>query len=154
MIRFASEQVIDRSADEVWRYAADIERHPEWMDVTDARVTDGDGTALGSRGIEWLKRGSRSVAVDVEVTASEPGRRIAWTVGGQGPLRGDVALELETVGPNRTRAVWSGSLGLSGLMRLVEPLMAAELRSGEARELRRLKQNLEAETSQPVATAS
>ena len=154
MIRFESEQVIERSADDVWRYAADIGRHPEWMGVTDARVTYGGGTELGSRGVEWLKRGSRSMAVDVEVTASDPGRRIAWAFGGEGPLHGDVALDLETVGPNRTRAVWSGSLGLSGLLRLVEPLMAAELRSGEAAELRRLKENLEAAAAQPAAAAS
>lgn len=154
MIRFASEQVIERSTDEVWRYAADIGRHPEWMGVTDARVTHGEGTELGSRGIEWLKRGPRSLAVDVEVTASDPGRRIAWTFGGRGPLHGSVALDLEEIASNRTRAVWSGSLGLSGLLRLIEPLMAAELRSGEAGELQRLKENLEAAPSQPAGAGS
>ena len=155
MIRFASEQVIERPAVEVWRYAADIRRHPEWMGVTDARLTLGDGTEPGSRGIERLRLGPRSVAVELEVSASDPGRRIAWTFGGGGPLHGAVALDLEAVGPNRTRAVWSGSLHLSGLLRLVEPLMAAEVRSGEAGELRRLKENLEATTtSQPVAAAS
>lgn len=38
MISFGTEQTIDRPADEVWAYAADILRHPEWMGVTDAAI--------------------------------------------------------------------------------------------------------------------
>jgi uncharacterized membrane protein len=144
MISFATEQTIERSAGDVWAYAADIVRHPEWMDVTAARVVDGGGTEVGARALERLKLGPRSVEVPFEVTGSVPARRIAWRSAAGSPLAFDVAIELEALAPRLTRAVMSGTIGLTGLLRLVEPLMASEVRAGEAAELARLKANLEA----------
>ncbi|HEV8401513.1 MAG TPA: SRPBCC family protein [Candidatus Limnocylindrales bacterium] len=43
MIRFETEQTIERPADDVWAYAADIRRHPEWMGVTDATIVQRRG---------------------------------------------------------------------------------------------------------------
>ena len=151
MIRFETEQTIARPAAEVWAYAADILRHPEWMGVTDARVVHGTGTEVGARALERIKVGPRSVDVEFEVSGSIPARRIAWRVIGRSPLAGDVTLDLEPRGPEQTRAVWSGSIGLKGLWRLAEPLMAGEIKSGEAEELRRLKMNLE---TRPAAVAA
>ena len=59
------------------------------------------------------------------------------------PVAGAVTLDLESLGLEETRAVWSGSIGLTGVWRVVEPLMAKEIREGEATELRRLKERLE-----------
>ena len=36
MINARAELTIERPADEVWAYAADIGRHPQWMTVTTA----------------------------------------------------------------------------------------------------------------------
>ena len=143
MIRFDTEQTIERSAEDVWAYAADILRHPEWMGVTDARLVRGTGAAVGDAGIEHVRLGPREAEVEVLVTASVPARQIAWSVAGRSPIAGDVRLDLEAIGPERTRVVWSGGLGLTGIWRVLEPLMAAEVRSGEAAELARLKVNLE-----------
>jgi uncharacterized protein YndB with AHSA1/START domain len=143
VIPFRSEQTIDRSAMEVWEYAADIDRHPTWMSVIDARVVHGRSTDVGTRALESVKIGPRRQAVEFEVAEADPGRRLAYRVL-SGPMRGDVAMDLEAIGPDRTRVVWAGSLGLSGLMRLVEPLFAGEIRAGEAAELARLKERLEA----------
>lgn len=152
MISFKTEQTIDRPAREVWSYAADITRHPEWMGVLDARLISGQPTEIGARGIERLKLGPRKVDVDLEVSESIPAQRIAWRMAGGSPFRGDVTLDLESLGPDRTRAVWSGSIGLTGWWRLIEPLMAAEVKTGEAAELRRLKERLEATPTLAPAT--
>jgi uncharacterized membrane protein len=149
MIRFETEQTIGRSADEVWAYAADILRHPEWMGVTDARIVRGRGSEVGSSAIEHVKMGPRTVEVEVSVTEAIPARRLRWTVAGRSPLRGDVTLELEPLGADQTRAVWSGSMGMRGLWRLLEPVMAGEVAQGEAAELRRLKANLEKAPTTP-----
>lgn len=151
MIRFETEQTIARSAGDVWAYAADIVRHPEWMSVTDARLIHGTGSEVGTRAVERIAMGPRTADVDVEVTASVSARRIAWRVAGGGPVAGDVALDLEPLGPDRTRAVYSGSIGLTGLWRLLEPFMAGEIRSGEAAELVRLKENLESSPAPAIA---
>lgn len=144
MIRFETEQTIQRPSEAVWEYAADVVRHPEWMGVSDARMVSGRGTEVGARAVERMKLGPRSVDVNLEVREALPARRIAWRIAGGGPLAGDVTLDLEPLGPDRTRAVWSGSIRLTGPWRLLEPLMAAEVKAGEATELRRLKEKLEA----------
>jgi hypothetical protein len=148
MIRFQAEQTIERAAQDVWSYAADVTRHPDWMGVTEARFVSGRPTDVGTRAIERVKLGPRNVDVQLEVSGSIPARRIAWRMAGGSPITGEVTLDLESLGPDRTRAVWSGSIGLSGWWRLIEPLIAAEVKAGEAGELRRLKETLE---SVPVA---
>jgi uncharacterized membrane protein len=153
MIKFEAEQTIARSAGDVWAYAADILRHPEWMDVTASRVVKGGGTEVGARALERLKLGPRSVDVPFEVSGSVPARRIAWRSADGSPLAFDVSLELEALAPELTRAVMSGRIGLTGLLRFIEPLMASEIRAGEAAELARLKANLEAAPMAGQATA-
>jgi hypothetical protein len=143
MIKFETEEAIARSVEDVWAYASDIGRHPDWMNVAEARLLSGGGTEVGSRGVERLKLGPRSIDVDIEVSDSIPARRIAWRLGGRGPMVGEVALDLESLDPHRTRAIWSGSIGLTGLWRLIEPLMAGEVMANVANELRRLKERLE-----------
>jgi uncharacterized protein YndB with AHSA1/START domain len=68
MIRFETEQTISRSAEDVWTYAADILRHPEWMAVTDARIVRGTGTEVGAGATERIRLGPRSVDVELETT--------------------------------------------------------------------------------------
>lgn len=151
MIKFETEQTIGRSADDVWAYAADILRHPEWMGVTDARIVQGTGIEVGSRAIERVKMGPRTVEVEFSVAESTPAKRLRWTVAGRSPMQGDVTLDLEPLAADQTRAVWSGSMGMRGLWRLLEPLMAGEVKEGEAAELRRLKANLEKAPAMAVA---
>lgn len=153
MIRFRTEQTIERPAHEVWSYAADITRHPEWMGVLDARLISGDPTEIGARGVERMKLGPRTFDVALEVSGSIPAQRIAWRIAGDSPFTGEVTLDLESLGADRTRAVWSGSLRLRGWWRLIDPVVAAEVRSGEAAELRRLKETLEATPSSAPAMA-
>ena len=54
MIKSQTEQTIERAATDIWAYAADIVRHPEWMSVTDAAILRGVGSEVGSRGRERL----------------------------------------------------------------------------------------------------
>lgn len=143
MIKFHTEQTIARSALDIWTYAADITRHPEWMGVLDARLVSGQPTEIGARGREHVKLGPRTFDVELEVSASIPAQRIGWRMAGGSPFAGEVTLDLEPLGPDLTRAVWSGSIGLTGWWRLIEPLIAAEAKAGEAAELRRLKETLE-----------
>ena len=144
MIRFQTEQTIARPAQEVWSYAADLPRHPDWMAVTDARVLQGDGTQVGARGRERLRIGPFQWDVEFEVAEAEPGRRIVWRSVAGAPLHGDVALDLVPVGPDSTQATYGAEMRVTGLWRLLTPLIAMEGRAGQARELRHLKENVEA----------
>ncbi len=153
MITYRFEETIERSADEVWAYAADITRHPEWMGVVDPEVIRGRPTDVGAMGRETIRLGPWRYVAEFVVSASDPGREIAWRVAGGVPFSGEYRLELEPIGSTRTRAAWSGTIRLKGLWRLLEPLVAREVRAGEAAELQRLKGVLEATTGAVAATA-
>lgn len=143
MTRFVTVQTIARSAQDVWTYAADIVRHPEWMTVTDARVVRGLGTQTGARGRERMRFGPFAWDVEFEVVEAEPGRRIVWRAVDGAPFDVDVALDLEPIGPSETRATYAADIRLRGLWRLLGPIVAMEAKAGPARELQRLKDQVE-----------
>ncbi len=152
MIKFETEQTIARSAEDVWTYAADILRHPEWMSVADARVVRGQGGEVGARGRERLAFGPFRWDVEFEVSEAVPGRRIVWRSVAGAPFQAESALDLEPVGPTSTRATYGAAIQLHGLWRLLMPLVAMEGKTGAARELQRLKENVE--TAAVMATAT
>jgi uncharacterized protein YndB with AHSA1/START domain len=150
MIRFESEQTIDRSAGDVWAYAADVQRHPTWMAIEDAAILKGASGEVGTTFRETIKMGGRRYGAELVVSEAVPGKVVAWQVTGGMPIAGEARLELEEMAPGRTKARWSGAFRLMGLWRLAEPLMAGEIRSSEAAELVRLKGILEAPASTPA----
>jgi uncharacterized membrane protein len=144
MSKGVSQQTIARSAQDVWAYAADIVRHAEWMTVTDARTVSGDGTRTGARGRERMRFGPFGWDVEFEVIDATPGRRIAWRSVGGAPFDLHVTLDLEPLGPSSTKATYAAEVRLRGLWRLLSPMVALEASAGPARELQRLKAQLEA----------
>jgi uncharacterized membrane protein len=144
MSKGVAEQTIARSAQDVWTYATDVVRHTEWMTVTDARIVSGDGTQVGARGREQMKFGPFGWDVEFEVIDAEPGRRIAWRSVGGAPFDLDVVLDLEAVGPASTKATYGADIRLHGRWRLLWPMLAMEAKAGPARELQRLKSQVEA----------
>ena len=138
-----AEQVIERSAQDVWAYAADILRHAEWMTVTDARIVQGDGTQVGARGRERVRFGPFGWDGEFEVSEAEPGRRIVWRSVQGVPFDLTVTLDLEPTGPASTKARYGADIRLHGLWRLLSPMVAMEAKAGPARELSRLKAQVE-----------
>lgn len=141
MITFHAQQTIARPPDEVFAFAADFTQHPRWMAVTESEPLTSGVIEPGARARQVMKLGPARLGYEIEVSDATPGRRIAWRVG-RGSLWAAVALDLEPEGDS-TRVTYSGSMGLTGAWRLIEPIIAAEARRGEARELLRLKEILE-----------
>lgn len=137
-MRAQATRVIAREPGEVWRVAADIPRHTEWMTVSTARILSGDGTTVGSRGVERLIVGPFGWNVEFEVTEARPGEALAWRSIRGAPFDLAVRLDLTPDGPERSRAAYTAEITLRGAWRLLLPLVALEAREGPARELRRL----------------
>jgi hypothetical protein len=79
-----------------------------------------------------------------EVTNLEPNRRLGLKSISKGSMEWDSDFTFEPQGPASTRMTSSGQLRFNGLLKLLEPLMAGEVRSGEAKELVKFKELLEA----------
>lgn len=153
MIRSETALTIARSAEDVWAYAADIVRHPEWMGVADARVVRGQGSEVGARGQARFLLGPLSWVVEFEVSEAVPGRRIVWRSMAGAPFQLEFALDLEPAGPTSTRATYGAAIQLRALWRLLTPVLAVEAKAGPARELQRLKDNIEAAAGMAAAVS-
>jgi uncharacterized protein YndB with AHSA1/START domain len=143
MARAEAETTIARPAEQVWQVAADTTRHPKWMTVQSAEALTGDGSHEGDRGRERTKMGPLSFVGEFTVTAAEHGRRLVWRVDGGVPWDGTFFLELTPIDASTTRARYGADLRMKGLMRILEPLVGAEAKSGIAKELGKLKELVE-----------
>ena len=81
--------------------------------------------------------------VEFEVVDATPGRRIAWRSVSGPPFDLEVTLDLEPLGPASTKATYAADIRLHGLWRLLSPMVAMEANAGPARELQRLKTQVE-----------
>jgi uncharacterized protein YndB with AHSA1/START domain len=144
MSRFEAEATINRAPEEIWIYAADILRHPDWMTVATAEVLQGQAEHVGARGRERLLLGPFRWDVEFEVAEAEAARRLVWRAVDDPHFDVfEVGLTLEPAAGGATRATYHGAVGMRGRWRLLAPLIAMEGSAGVRRELARLKANVE-----------
>lgn len=120
----------DRPPAEVFAFVADGTTALRWRaGVTDIALESGSG--VGARYRQGVRGpGGRRVAADYEVTAFEPGRRLAFAATA-GPVRptGEYRLEPEAAGTRLTFTLEATVGGLKGLLmgRAVQSSMDAEM---------------------------
>jgi uncharacterized protein YndB with AHSA1/START domain len=142
MITYRIEQTINRPVHDVFSYVADPMRYPDWMDVSDVQVSTPGKVRVGSEGRATMKVRSRMVPYTWEVTGYQADESFAFRTTG-GPFDWEGRYDVSPAGDAVTRIITTGTVGLRGWQRLLEPFMRAELRQGEAAELRGLKELLE-----------
>jgi hypothetical protein len=141
MIEYASKVTIGRPAQTVYPYIAEPEKQALWSGVPMRQLTPGP-LQEGSQIELTFGMGPMKARLVLEFTAMEPDRRTAWkTI--SGPIRWDGEYRLAPDGAG-TAVSQQGRLRFTGLWRLVEPIVGAEIRSGEVKELEKLKAVVEA----------
>ena len=140
MISYESRVVIDRPADAVYAALTDPERFPEWTDMVDVRF-DGGPPHVGDRGQFRLASGPIKGDLAIEVIDVEPERRIVYRI--DHPWLSWRAISELTPSGGGTELRYAGEVRLRGLRRLLEPFVAGEIRAGERTEAERLKVLLE-----------
>jgi uncharacterized protein YndB with AHSA1/START domain len=141
MLRYASKVTMGRPPAVVFPYFAEPAKQALWSGVPMRRLDDRPFGA-GSRLEVSFGMGPLKARVGLEITAVEQDARMAWT-SFSGPIRwqGEYRLEPSNGG---TVVSQEGTLTFSGLWRLLEPIVGAEIRSGEEKELEKLKAIVEA----------
>lgn len=142
MLTYQSQVSIDRAPATVFEYLIDPKRQALWSDVSMRQLTDGP-LSTGSRMEITFGKGPLKATIGLELTAVEPGHRMAFR-SFSGPIRWDGEYRLNESTTNGTEISQQGQLTFSGLWRLLEPLVGAEIRHGEVKELERLKAVIEA----------
>jgi uncharacterized protein YndB with AHSA1/START domain len=133
---------ISRPPQDVFDYLADGTRNREWRAgvVEIRRTSAGDGRGATYRQVMAGPGGAR-IDGDYQITVFDPPRRLEFLVTA-GPARPAGVFELSQDADGSTRVRFSLDLEPAGVMRLMTPLIAMELRR-EVAQLDRLKSILE-----------
>jgi uncharacterized protein YndB with AHSA1/START domain len=141
MITYGSNVTIARPPEQVWPYVTEPEKQAQWTDVGMKPVTQGPWR-VGTRIDVTFGRPPLRASIGLELTAVEPGQRMAFMTYKPGPILWDGEYRLEAVAGG-TRLSQAGKLRFRGLWRLLEPIVGSEIRRNEIAELERLKKVLE-----------
>jgi hypothetical protein len=144
MIKFRSEATIARPVTDVRAFLSKTDRYREWMPVDNVHMIRGGSDQSGSVvAMSMGGPGGKRYDMEFEIADASP-QRFVWRTLRGGPMVGEYRAELEPVDAANTHVVYAGEVSLKGIWRLLSPLVARELRNGEASELKKMKQILEA----------
>ena len=134
---------INRPSGEVFAYVAQLDRHGEWQeDVVSARMEPAGTARVGTRNIEVRRVPGGPREIISEVTECDPPRRIAAR-GLGGPIRAQVALNVEPLGDARARVTMEVELLGYGIGRIFVIFARRHAKQQVPRDLAQLKGLLE-----------
>jgi uncharacterized membrane protein len=141
MSAFVSSIEIDRPADEVFAYATDPARFPEWQkDVVKVSV---QGNDVGARFTTLRKVGGSERSMTQEITDNTPPR--SWAARGvDGPIRPTATIKVEPLDETRCRATFSLDFDGRGVAAPLAPFVRRVAAKAAPASYQRLKENLEA----------
>ena len=144
MVRVEHSLVIERPPTEVFAYATDPDKLPEWQSTALEARSDGP-MRQGARVTEVRKFLGRRMESEVEVTAYEPDRRFALkVVSGPVPFTYEQTLE-PSDGGTAVKVLLEGEPGV--FFKLAEPLVERAVRRQIQADFEQLKDILEARSS-------
>ena len=127
MAKIETSVEIARPVSEVWEYLTDLRNEKEWStEVVD--TTYSGPIQLGAIGTDTRRWGKKVVKWDWKVTAYEAPRRLTLTYGPPMNAVADFTFEPTTQG---TRLTCTTTLKPSGWLRLLAPVLAAEVRRAD-----------------------
>jgi carbon monoxide dehydrogenase subunit G len=144
VINIESSTRIERPRDEVFDFLTDVNNLPAWQSgVTEARSLSEAPVRIGFQFKETAKVGPWKLRNVCIVTDLKTNERYAFQVRSSGPIDCDVTFDLQPV-TGGTRLTVTGKGRLKGVWRLMQPMLAREMRKGTQAELTTLRQLLEA----------
>ena len=141
MVSYESRVVVDRPPEAVFPFLIEPAKQALWSDVPMRQLTDGP-LGTGSRMEVTFALGPIKATIGLELTAVEDGRRMAFR-SFSGPIRWDGEYRLAPTGSG-TDLSQQGRLTFTGLWRIIEPIVGAEISRSEVKELEKLKAAVEA----------
>lgn len=143
MLKHMASITIDRPADQVFAFIADLENLPKWQSgVTESKVLSTGTIRVGTQFREAVKVVGRSAEILCEIIEYVPGNRISFKAASPAiQYEGRYSFEPIRTG---TRLTFSGWTRLGGFWRLVEPFFGGEVKKELEGEMQRIKSLVEA----------
>ena len=131
------EEVVERPVSEVWERLTDWENAHRWMPGIEGMTADGE-TAAGTR-LLFHARGKERSSTIVDCDA---GRSIVLR-SVQGGVTADYRYEVHDIDGRSTRVTLVADCQVTGLWRLLSPLLRMAIRAADGKQLRLLKAAVE-----------
>lgn len=140
MIRYSSDVTIDRPPAEVLDALLDAEFYPKWTPMVDVEFDGSGRPSVGTTGRFRMAAGPIKGLLEMRIAQLDPDRLVV-----QVTHPGMDWTSISTLAPegSGTKLTYAGELAFKGWRRLLEPLVAGEVRTGEAKEAMQLKAALE-----------
>jgi uncharacterized protein YndB with AHSA1/START domain len=142
MIKYSSDVIINRSPSEVFDALLDADLYSKWSPMADVEFDGGGRPSVGTTGRFRMTEGPFKGMLEMRIAELDPARRLVFNV--THPAADWTAISTVAPEGNGTRLTYAGELAFKGWRRLIEPLVAGEVRKGEAKEAMQLKALLEA----------
>ena len=97
-----------------------------------------DEWSIGTKVELTVGMGPIKAVIGMEIVGLDPGRRMAFK-SFSGPIKWEGEYTLEDLPSGGTKVSQAGTLAFTGLWRLVQPMIGAEMSRGEVKELEKLK---------------
>lgn len=141
MLSYQSKVTVGRPPEVTFEYLVDPAKQALWSDVPMRQLTPG-ALNEGSQMELTFAMGPIKAHLLLEITAVQPGRRMAWkTISGPILWDGEYLVAPVDAGASVNH---EGRLRFTGLWRLAEPILGPEMRREGERELERFKAVVEA----------
>ncbi len=150
MIRIETSTQVSQPRDRVFDFLTDVDNLPKWQTgvIQSKRLTEGP-VRVGFQYEETAKVAFWNLHTVCTVTDLKANERYALQVRSPGPIDCDVNFDLQPVA-GCTRLTVNGRGRLKGIWRLLQPVLAGDLRKEAQAELATLRRLLE--TGQPATT--
>ena len=145
MIRIDGSTQIDRRRDEVFDFITGVESLPKWQSgVIESKPLSDGPVRVGYQFSETAKVVFWKLRTVCTVTDLKANERFAFVAKSDGPLDYEGSFDLQPVAGG-TRLTLSGWARLKGIWRLLQPLLAGDLRRETRTELAMIKRLMEAD---------
>lgn len=145
MIRYSSQVTIQRTPSEVLNALLNADLYSKWTPMVDVEFDGGGRPAVGTTGRFRMAEGPIKGLLEMRIAELDPARRLVIKV--THPSMDWTAVSTVAPDGTGTQLTYAGEIALKGWRRLLEPLMAGEVRTGEAREAVALKAVLESQAT-------
>jgi uncharacterized membrane protein len=133
---------IDRSAEDVFAYLDQLDRHSEWQTSLVSAKIEGDGPVGTGTRVAEQRKGPGNPKYTYEVTAHDPPRTSSFR-GLDGPIRPVGTVTVEPLGESRSRATVELELEGHGIGMLIAPFARMQARKQVPKDQQKLKELLE-----------
>ncbi|MBI5829067.1 MAG: SRPBCC family protein [Chloroflexi bacterium] len=143
MAKLETSITINRPIEQVFAFAADLANNAKWQTgVIAAEVTSPGPVGVGTKYKYDAEIMGRKLETTGELTAYDPPRITAWkATSGPFPMSGSTTFESV---PGGTRVVDGMEAEPGGFFKLAEPLLIMQMRGQMEKDMKRLKELLEA----------